>query len=329
MKIVCTLENVNKSEDSIFLAGPTHRDNTKLSWRKEAVELFQEAGFDGTLFIPEHRGEQPEEWTYSRQIDWEIKALKAANVIMFWIPRVISVLPGFTTNIEVGEWLHSNKIVIGSPENAEKNEYLKERCSRLGLIWHDALWGCVKASLGKISLKPENIWFTADTHFGEQRTLELSKRPFCSVKDMDNSIIHQWNGIVGDNDIVYHLGDFGSSEVIKELRGEEIRLILGNYDTDEIVEELLKDKRVKVLNSGCQIEFANCSNNLRLVHKPIDAANYETFYLFGHIHKLQMVKKNGFNVGVDCHNFEPISLETVMFYKNGILNHYDENVWTK
>ena len=49
--------------------------------------------------------------------------------------------------------------------------------------------------------------------------------------------------------------------------------------------------------------------------------------MFGHIHKLQMVKKNGLNVGVDCHNFKPISLEEVLWYKNAIENHYDINVF--
>ena len=40
-----------------------------------------------------------------------------------------------------------------------------------------------------------------------------------------------------------------------------------------------------------------------------------------------MVKKNGLNVGVDCHNFRPINTDTVMFYRNAIEAHYDENVF--
>ena len=33
------------------------------------------------------------------------------------------------------------------------------------------------------------IYFTADTHFGSKRTLELSKRPFKDTDEMDNYII--------------------------------------------------------------------------------------------------------------------------------------------
>lgn len=43
--------------------------------------------------------------------------------------------------------------------------------------------------------------------------------------------------------------------------------------------------------------------------------------------KLQMVRRYGLNVGTDCHNFKPISINDVMFYRNAILNYYDENVF--
>ena len=33
------------------------------------------------------------------------------------------------------------------------------------------------------------IWFTSDTHFSSERTLELSKRPFKSVEEMDKILI--------------------------------------------------------------------------------------------------------------------------------------------
>ena len=54
------------------------------------------------------------------------------------------------------------------------------------------------------------IWFTSDTHFSSERTLELSKRPFKSVEEMDKILIENWNSVVGQNDTVYHIGDFGN-----------------------------------------------------------------------------------------------------------------------
>ena len=77
------------------------------------------------------------------------------------------------------------------------------------------------------------IWFTSDTHFGSERTLQLSKRPFDSVIDMDLYMIHSWNKVVGKNDTVYHLGDFGDFGCIKYLHGN-INLIPGNYDRKDL-----------------------------------------------------------------------------------------------
>ena len=64
-----------------------------------------------------------------------------------------------------------------------------------------------------------------------------------------------------------------------------------------------------------------------LVHEPEKAKNPKLFYLYGHIHQLQMVKRNGLNVGTDCHQFRPIDWETIVFYYLAIVNHYDENVF--
>ena len=53
------------------------------------------------------------------------------------------------------------------------------------------------------------IYFTSDTHFNQQRTLELSRRPFDSVEHMNNILVQNWNNTVKQEDTVYHLGDFG------------------------------------------------------------------------------------------------------------------------
>lgn len=41
------------------------------------------------------------------------------------------------------------------------------------------------------------VWFTSDTHFNSERTLELSKRPFKTVEEMNNVLIKNWNSVVG------------------------------------------------------------------------------------------------------------------------------------
>ena len=141
---------------------------------------------------------------------------------------------------------------------------------------------------------------------------------------MDNTLISNWNSLINQNDIVFHLGDFGEPKILKFLTGKTIYIIAGNYESDEIKKELLKDKRV-VLKDNYIINFKNIK--LGLIHEPKEISKEVDFYLFGHIHNLGKVKRNGLNVGTDCHNFKPIGLDVVEFYLDAINNFYDENVF--
>lgn len=40
------------------------------------------------------------------------------------------------------------------------------------------------------------VLFTSDTHFGDHRPLNIGKRPFASVAEMDAALIANWNALV-------------------------------------------------------------------------------------------------------------------------------------
>jgi len=167
-------------------------------------------------------------------------------------------------------------------------------------------------------------FFTSDTHFGHQRTLELFKRPFKNVLKMNKTIVNKWNSTIGIDDIVYHLGDFGDVEFVNYLNGK-INLVPGNYENQKILDYMAK-RNVTILESDYLLKIYEYE--FYLIHCPYETKISENnFFLFGHIHKLQMVKINGLNVSVDCHNFSPLSFEDVLFYRNAIINYYDENVF--
>lgn len=63
-----------------------------------------------------------------------------------------------------------------------------------------------------------------------------------------------------------------------------------------------------------------------MTHRPLDCKK-DCFNLFGHIYEKCMVKEFGLNVGVDCNNFWPADVETFLFRKNAIENHYDRDVF--
>jgi len=123
MEINFSDEEVKIGKKSIFLAGPTPRDDKIISWRKEALKKLEELGFDGIVYVPEHSTWKTK-CNYNDQVLWERNALTEAKVILFWIPRSFPDMPAFTTNVEFGYWLHSNKVIYGRPDNTPKTRYL-------------------------------------------------------------------------------------------------------------------------------------------------------------------------------------------------------------
>ena len=64
------------------------------------------------------------------------------------------------------------------------------------------------------------VFFTSDTHFYHGNIIRFCNRPFKDVEMMNETIISNWNNTVGQDDIVFHLGDFclgGSAEWTKIL----------------------------------------------------------------------------------------------------------------
>jgi hypothetical protein len=107
------------TEPAIFLAGPTPRSDDVATWRPRAVELFAAATFAGDLLLPE-----PFVGDFDSQVAWERAGLEQATLIIFWVPRNLDDLPGFTTNVEFGRYVTSGKILYGRPHQAPKTRYL-------------------------------------------------------------------------------------------------------------------------------------------------------------------------------------------------------------
>lgn len=81
-------QKVIKNKKSIFLAGPTPRNNSAISWRTNACKTLKLLGFDGVVYVPEYSTWKPKE-DYVDQAMWEREALINATVILFWMPRVL------------------------------------------------------------------------------------------------------------------------------------------------------------------------------------------------------------------------------------------------
>ena len=89
----------------------------------------------------------------------------------------------------------------------------------------------------------KHIWVTSDTHFNHANIIKYCNRPFSSVEEMNETIIANWNKVVSERDIVYHLGDFALGDkslipnILRRLNGC-IKVIMGNHDNLDIMLKL-------------------------------------------------------------------------------------------
>lgn len=121
---------------SIFLAGPCPRDSGVTDWRHDCVELFKQKGFTGALFWPVPNSKEDHgSFNLDKQVAWETKHLKMADLILFWIPRKIDgAFAGLTTNVEFGLYHKSGKCVMGYPPEAEKMKYIQWWCEKIDCL---------------------------------------------------------------------------------------------------------------------------------------------------------------------------------------------------
>lgn len=336
--ILCPLDSLYddrlRNKWKVFLMGPILGAD---SWQNAVPQL------SGVVYFSPRRPVSSGAFDYDCQVDWETKAIKMANVVLCWIPEAIEQIEGRqyaqTTRFEIGEYLaRGKKMIIGINNKFPGRRYIvgKKYSNILAPIC-DTLEGCVDALVSYICNHKQQIWFTSDTHFGSERALNLSKRPFYSVEDMDWTMIERWNNNVAPNDPVFHLGDFGDTGVLNYLTGK-ISIMPGNYERagntdlsmfDNVMSSPIAPLRIIRKDSGVV--------TIEMCHEPITAKNAfdvgrpfgeKRYFLFGHIHGRQMIKKFGIDVGVDCHNYAPVEFEALEFYLNAIdKGYYDENVF--
>jgi hypothetical protein len=123
MQVNYSDQEVILARKSIFLAGPTPRDEAVHSWRPYAIKLLREMGFDGVVYVPEYStGEVLH--NYDSQIAWEWKALDNAGAILFWVPRNLETMPAYTTNVEFGYWVRDDRAFYCRPSSAVLVRYL-------------------------------------------------------------------------------------------------------------------------------------------------------------------------------------------------------------
>lgn len=242
--------------------------------------------------------------------------------------------------VPVGYVLHNDFFKV---KDISVNEVLKEQKKMeqphmvhyvFDMMPNSKLWKDFIVSINAIDANPftEKVFFISDTHFTQIRKVKIKQVPFATLEESDREIVRRWNQTVSKNDTVYHLGDFGNYDKIKELNGKVI-LICGNYeeadygdDFECFRQKLLALGFAEVYQKGIYLDESVVGEKLFLTHRPRTHAK-DAFSLFGHVHTLKPLTKFGFNVCLAYHNYAPVSVSTVKRYINFIKNLSDAEVF--
>ena len=327
-------EDLKKETLWIFLGGPCQGSE---DWQRQFTLEFPSLGV--TICNPrrENMGDGPE--YYAEQLEWERTHLEASDILAFWFAPKAFDVPGRdygqTTRYELGEWITKAKMsrksmVIGIDPSISGRRYFLEKATGCSWIHIVDSWGEFKSVVeteARLKLGSDELWFTSDTHFGSDRALSLSKRPFMNTNEMDWTMIRNWNSLVAPGNRVWHLGDFGNPEILRWLNGN-ITVICGNYEEDDrSIIDAIEDHGVLCLEQPAILKHKDLT--LGMSHRPSQGQQAGTnFSLFGHTHGRQMAKDwPGLDVGQDAHHFKPVGFEDIHFWYNGIIHHYDSENW--
>ena len=176
----------------------------------------------------------------------------------------------------------------------------------------------------------QKFYFTSDTHFNHENIIKYCKRPFSSIEEHDEALIKNWNDVVPEDGIVFHLGDVGFgdtdriNEILNQLNGK-IYLVIGNHDWGRILD--WHSQRFAGITQ--QINMKIGKRNIILNHYPMLAfggawrGEDATYQLFGHVHtspytdegldqlRMKMLFTSQYDVGVDNNGFKPVSWNDV------------------
>ena len=166
-------------------------------------------------------------------------------------------------------------------------------------------------------------YFTSDLHLSHRNIIKYVNRPFAHADEMNEEIIQRWNKTVTNNDIIFCLGDVAFEKdrnklewMLGRLNGEK-HLIWGNHD------KLLKTiKWSKYFQTATDMRIVNIppesnegkGQRIVLCHYAFrvwDQSHHGTWNLYGHSHGTlpDDNKMLSCDVGVDCWDFAPVSME--------------------
>ena len=174
----------------------------------------------------------------------------------------------------------------------------------------------------KKPIRPEElsgkVFVASDMHFDHSNIIRYCDRPFRDAREMNRTLVENWNRAVGEHDRVYYLGDMAHGRDrrpidfwLAKLNGD-ICFIRGSHDTDIIT-------RAKVLEARHAIRYKGYE--FLLMHDPYRPSGWDGWIIHGDKHNND---RHGYPGLIPHHNDRNAYLDDVM--RNKTINACAE--WT-
>jgi calcineurin-like phosphoesterase family protein len=168
---------------------------------------------------------------------------------------------------------------------------------------------------------PPRLLFSSDHHFGHRAVLGERlglRRPFDTIEAHDEGLIALWNAAVRPEDTVWHLGDFcyrcpeaQAREIFSRLNGRKF-LVRGNHD--KVGARLPWDGPVvdvaHVQAPNPDGSTAGCFLS-HYAHRVWPRMHRGDIHLYGHSHGTLPGSAASTDVGVDCFDYRPVTLDEI------------------
>lgn len=171
-----------------------------------------------------------------------------------------------------------------------------------------------------------NTWFWSDTHFSHSKILEYCNRPFKNIYEMDRELVRRFNERVKEEDICFHLGDWGFKKSKEAPNGNNFEYFRNQLKCKNII--CIKGSHDSNNGNKTKIESLVIKYDkkyINLVHDPKYANTLYPFNFCGHVHQLYKFKQLAFamstttivNLSVDVWNFYPVTYSEIIrdYYK--------------
>lgn len=164
----------------------------------------------------------------------------------------------------------------------------------------------------------KKIWFSSDWHLSHRAIIEYDNRPFKDIYEMDETIIDNYNSLVGDKDDFYFIGDLSfatpkvTDQYLSRLKGN-LYFIAGNHDHKKGTIPLYKKHGVFLGNLE-EIKVNNqyivlCHYAMRIWNR----SHYGSYQIYGHSHHNLPDDPNSLSMDVGCNgwDYKPVEFEQI------------------